>query len=110
MKSGFLNKKQLIAKMAEINGMKKVDATACTEVFLNTLYHLVSNGYNIRLLGDFIIETRLIKERRYENPQNRDEVVTIPAHKKLICKMGSRFQYLANGGKIEEIESVEEVE
>ena len=89
--------------MAEIHGMKKVDASACTELFLATLYFMVSNGMDIRLLGDFIIEARPIDERSYENPQDRKEIITIPAHKKLVCKLGSRFQYLANGGNIEEL-------
>lgn len=110
MKSGYLNKKQFIAEMAEIHDMKKVDAASCVEVFLDTLYYAVSNGMNIRLLGDLTIETRPIKERKYANPLNRKETITTPAHKKLVCKMGSRLQYLANGGTIEGAKDLTEEE
>lgn len=103
MKSGYLNKKEFIAKMAEIHDMKKVDAAACTELFLSTLYFMVCNGMNVRLLGDIIIEAREIKERTYPNPKDRKEIISVPAHKKVVCKMGARFQHLANGGTVEEI-------
>ena len=104
----LINKKQFVAEMSKVVDIKKVDAAYCTEAFLATMYYLISNGKGINFLGDMRIEAREVKERIFPNPRDRKQLITMPAHKKLVCKMGKRMQYLANGGTIEGVSEITE--
>ena len=92
-----LNKKEFIAYMAEKNGMKKVEATALINTFIDTMLEATAEGYDVCMLGEMSTKIKDVAERAYDNPQDRTEKIVIKAHKKVTMKLGSKFQLVANG-------------
>ena len=92
-----MNKKEFIGAMSKRNGTTKVQASKELANVLGTLLDVSADNIEVQLLGEFSTEIRDVAERVYPNPQNREETVTIEAHKKFVIKAGSKFQAAVNG-------------
>ena len=92
-----INRKELVAMMAERNGTTKIQATKELANVLGTILDATADGIEIQLLGEISTEIRDVAEREYPNPQGREKTITVPAHKKLVIKAGSKFQSAVNG-------------
>ena len=96
-----MNKKELIGAMALRNGTTKVQAAKELSNVLGTLLDLTADLKEVQLLGDFSTEIRDVESRDYPNPQDRTQIVTVDAHKKVVIKAGSKFQAAVNGDAFE---------
>lgn len=99
-----LNKKEFIAYMAEKNEMKKVEASNVINTFIGTLLEATAEGYDVSMIGELSTKVKEVAERTYDNPQDRNVQITIPAHKKVSVKLGSKFQLAVNGEAVPEDE------
>lgn len=102
-----MNKKEFIASMAKRNGTTKVQASKELANVLGTLLDVSADGMELQLLGEFSTEIRDVAERSYPNPQDREQTVTVPAHKKFVIKAGSKFQAVVNGEAFEDAEDAD---
>ena len=73
-----MNKKDLVAKLAEDAGTTKKDAEAVLNSFMDTVGEVLANGDKISLVGFGTFETSERSARKGRNPQNGKEI-DIPA-------------------------------
>ena len=75
-----MNKKELIATMAEIAEMKKVEAERALNAFTEAVTEALASGDKVRIagFGSFYVTERA--ERKGRNPRTGEEM-TIPARK-----------------------------
>jgi len=75
-----MNKKQLIAAMAEIAEIKKVEAERALNAFIEAVTEALASGDKVRIVGfgTFYVTERA--ERKGRNPRTGEEM-TIPARK-----------------------------
>lgn len=88
----FMNKKEWIKFVAEKYEMSQVQVKGALELVLEGLKDALEVCDQVKFLGELDIKVKEVPERSYQNPQNREEVLTVPAHNKVTCKMGSYFQ------------------
>lgn len=70
-----MNKVELVSSMAEISGLKKVDAEKALDAFIKVVEKELSNGEEIRLIGfgTFLVSKRSQTEGR--NPKTGETIV-----------------------------------
>ena len=73
-----MNKKDLVAKLAEDAGTTKKDAEAVLNSFMDTVGEVLANGDKISLVGFGTFETSERSARKGRNPQSGKEI-DIPA-------------------------------
>ena len=73
-----MNKKDLVAKLAEDAGTTKKDAEAVLNSFMDTVGEVLANGDKISLVGFGTFETSERSARKGRNPQTGKEI-DIPA-------------------------------
>lgn len=91
-----MNKKEFIDLMATVNeGMKKKEAEAALNAVLGTIENALENGEEeISFSGYMTIKVKDVAEVTRPNPQNREEMITTPAHKTVKIKVGSKLKSL----------------
>lgn len=92
----MINKKDLIARMAEIGETTKVEAEKRYDVFMDSIYSFLEAGESIQVQGDFTFKVKEVKERTFDNPKDRTQKVVVPAHLKVTAKLGKNFQDAVN--------------
>ena len=83
-------KKDLINRVATMNGITKVEATKMVENVLDSLHALIVEENGVSIPGEFSIEVRNRAERKGRNPATGESVI-IPAHNVLAIKVGKRL-------------------
>jgi DNA-binding protein HU-beta len=73
-----MNKKDLVAKLAEDSGTTKKDAEAVLNSFMDTVGEVLAKGDKISLVGFGTFETSERSARKGRNPQTGKEI-DIPA-------------------------------
>lgn len=94
MEKNFINKKEWIKFVADEYELKQVDVKAALDLVLDGLKLALEEYDEIKFLGELQIKVKEVKERQYPNPKDRTETLTVPAHNKVVCKLGSFFQDL----------------
>lgn len=90
-----MNKKELIALIAQENDItKKLAETYITAVLNGIVNGLKENG-KIQLVGFGTFEAKEVPERECRNPQN-GEVIIAKAHKRITFKPGKDFKDKVN--------------
>jgi len=88
----MLNKKEFIARIAEVNTLKKVEAERALDAVLAGFQSAVATGDGVQLLGYFTVNIKDVAEVTRPNPQNRAIMITTPAHQAVKVKAGSTLQ------------------
>ncbi len=87
----FMNKVDLINKVAEKSGLKKKDVEAAVNAFLDSISEALSEGDKVQLIGFGTFETRTRKARSGRNPQT-GEVISIPESSVPAFKPGNKLK------------------
>ena len=82
-----MNKKELVAAIAEKAAISKPVAEKALNAFVETVEETLKKGDDIRLVGFGTFEVRERKARKAQNPQTKEEI-TIPATKVPAFKAG----------------------
>lgn len=82
-----MSKSELIKALSEKTGLKKVEANAFVEAFVETVQEELVKGGDVTLVGFGKFSVRERAERVGRNPQT-DEKLVIPAHKVPVFKAG----------------------
>lgn len=90
-----MNKKELIAKIAEISGGSKKMSAEMLEVILEAITTGILEEGEVRLSGFGIFTLVDIPARQGHNPQN-GEPITIAAHKRVAFKPSKTLKEAAN--------------
>ena len=88
-----MNKKELIAQVAEKAQVSKKDAAAVVEATFETIANTLANGEKVQLVGFGNFETRNRAERTAKNPQT-GELVKVPATTVPAFKPGAALKKL----------------
>ena len=82
-----MSKSELIKALSEKTGLKRVEAGAFVEAFIETIQEELAKGGDVTLVGfgKFAVSERA--ERTGRNPQTGEKIV-IPAHKVPVFKAG----------------------
>lgn len=90
-----MNKTELIAKMVEKTGLKKVDAEKALKAFEEAVTEELVAGGEVRLVGfgTFSVQTR--EAHQGVNPATKEKI-TIPASKSPKFKVGKAFKDAVN--------------
>ena len=80
-------KKDLINRVAAVNGVTKIEATKMVENVIDSIHALIVEEGGVSLLGEFSIEVRSRAEKKGRNPATGESMI-IPAHKVLAIKAG----------------------
>ena len=75
-----MNKKELIAAMAEIAKIKKVEAERALNAFIEVVTEALSEGERVKIVGFGTFYVTECAERRGRNPRTGEEI-RIPARK-----------------------------
>ena len=75
-----MNKKQLVAKIADKLGVTKKETAAFLDAFVEVVTEALSRGENVKLVGFGTFEVIHKKERKGVNPQTK-KPIKIPAKK-----------------------------
>ena len=86
-----MNKKELVAAVAEQAGLKKVDAEKAIEAFTAVVEGALKAGDKVQLVGFGSFEVRERGARIGRNPRTK-EPVEIPASKAPAFKAGQAFK------------------
>ena len=90
-----MNKKELVAKVAESTGLSQVKATVALDAVLNSITDAVAAGDKVNLAGFGIFEKKHREARTGRNPQTR-EAVEIPASDAPAFKAAKAFKDKVN--------------
>ncbi len=90
-----MNKKELIAKVAEDTGLTKKDSAVAVESVLTAIMDTVAAGDKVSLTGFGIFETKHREARTGRNPRTK-EAVEIPASTVPAFKAGKAFKEKVN--------------
>lgn len=88
-----MSKSELIKALSEKTGLKKVEASAFVEAFVETVQEELVKGGDVTLVGFGKFSVRERAERVGRNPQT-DEKLVIPAHKVPVFKAGKLLKDL----------------
>lgn len=88
-----MSKSELIKALSEKTGLKKVEASAFVEAFVETVQEELVKGGDVTLVGFGKFSVRDRAERVGRNPQT-DEKLVIPAHKVPVFKAGKLLKDL----------------
>lgn len=88
-----MSKSELIKALSEKTGLKKVEANAFVEAFVETVQEELVKGGDVTLVGFGKFSVRERAERVGRNPQT-DEKLVIPAHKVPVFKAGKLLKDL----------------
>lgn len=91
-----MNKGELISAIAEQANLKKKDAEAALNAFVDTVENTLKKGEKVQLIGFGTFETRERKARKGRNPRKPDEVINIPASKAPAFKAGKALKDAVN--------------
>ncbi len=86
-----MNKQELVSAMAEKAELKKGQAEAALNAFIDTVSETLKNGEKIQLIGFGSFEVRERSERKGKNPQTGEEI-TIAAAKVPAFKVGKALK------------------
>ena len=86
-----MNKKELVAAVAEQAGLKKVDAEKAIEAFTAVVEGALKAGDKVQLVGFGSFEVKERAARTGRNPSTK-EPVEIPASKAPAFKAGQAFK------------------
>lgn len=92
MEKNTINKKEWIKFVADKYELKQVDVKAALDLVLEGLKDALDEYDEIKFLGELHIKVKEVAERNYPNPKDRTDIINVPAHNKVTCKMGSFFQ------------------
>jgi len=82
-----MNKKELIAKVAETAGVSKKDAEKAIDATVDAITAALVAGDKVQLVGFGAFEVKCRAERMGRNPKTK-EAIKIPASKSPIFKAG----------------------
>ncbi len=85
-----MNKTELIAKVAEIAGLSKVDSKKAIEAAIEAVKAALKEGDKVQIPGIITLDVAERGERTGKNPRT-GEVLTIPAKKVIKIKAGSEL-------------------
>ncbi|MCI5840203.1 MAG: HU family DNA-binding protein [Peptoniphilaceae bacterium] len=91
-----MNKSDLLAKIAEKSGLKKVDAEKALNATLDSISEALVEGEKVQLVGFGTFEVRDRKAREGRNPRKPDEVIQIPASKAPVFRAGKTLKEEVN--------------
>jgi DNA-binding protein HU-beta len=91
----FVNKTELIAKVAEATEMTKKEATQSVEAVLQSITEALVTGDKVQLIGFGNFEVRERAARKGRNPQTGDEI-DIPASKVPAFRPGKQLKEVVN--------------
>ena len=90
-----MNKTQLISATAKASGIKKSDAEAVIENFLNIIQDEVAKGEKVQIMGFGSFERRYRGERTMKNPRTGEDM-QVAASKSPAFSAGSIFKDKVN--------------
>lgn len=90
-----MNKKQLVAHVADTTGVAKKDVLAVLNALTDTVQDTLASGDDVVLVGFGRFSRRLTKARDGRNPLN-GQTVHIPAKHKVFFKAGKDFSTKLN--------------
>ncbi len=93
-----MNKAAMIAQMASVAGINKVQAQKALESLVDLCRKEVKAGRPVRLPGLGTLSLRKSKARKGTNPAT-GQPMTIPASKRMAFKQGTLVNRLLNPGK-----------
>ena len=91
-----MNKKELIAKVAENTGVKKTEATAVVDSIFGAITEAVAAGEKVSIADFGIFDTKHRAARTGRNPRTK-ETVEIPASTTPVFKPAKAFKEKVNG-------------
>ena len=89
-----MNKKELVASMAERSGSTQSNANKCLDAFLDIVCEEVGNGGEVNITGYMKFSLAERKARMGRNPQT-GETVSLPATKVVKIQAGSKLKAVA---------------
>lgn len=90
-----MKKTDLIAKMAENNGLSKKDNELALNAFIESVTDALKSGDKVNLIGFGSFEVRDRAERQGVNPKTKEKI-TIPASKSPAFKAGKNLKDIVN--------------
>lgn len=85
-----MNKTELIAKVAEIAGLSKVDAKKAVDAAIDAVKDALKKGEKVQLPGVLTLSVEERAARKGINPATK-QTITIPAKKVVKVKVGSEL-------------------
>jgi len=92
----FMNKNELVSKIAEKSGLTKKDSEKALDAFVGSVAEALQKGDKVQLVGFGTFEIRDRAERKGRNPQTGEEI-TIPATKAPAFKAGAELKKVVSG-------------
>ncbi len=90
-----MNKKELIAEVAEKTGTTKVATKEILEGILESVMQAVADGDKVSIPGFGVFESKYRPAHSGRNPRTK-ELVEIPAHTTPVFKAGKEFKDKVN--------------
>jgi DNA-binding protein HU-beta len=91
-----LNKKELVALVAEVKGSTKKDAEASIDAVVGAIMVALENGDTVSLSGFGTWEVRERDAYTGRNPQT-GEAIAVPAKKTVVATVSPKVKELVNG-------------
>ncbi len=91
-----MNKTELIAAIAEKNGMAKKDAEQALNAVVDVITDALVNGEKVQIVGFGSFEVKERAARSGRNPQKPDEQIEIAASKAPAFKAGKALKEAVN--------------
>lgn len=85
-----MNKTELIAKVAEIAGLSKVDAKKAVDAAVEAVKDALKAGEKVQVPGILTLSVEKREARKGINPATK-QAITIPAKKVVKAKVGSEL-------------------
>ncbi len=89
-----MNKTELVAKVAEIAGLSKVDSKKAIEAAIEAVKGALKKGEKVQITGIMTLSVATRSERTGKNPQT-GAAITIPAKTVVKIKAGSELEAVA---------------
>ncbi len=86
-----MNKTELVAKVAEVAGLSKVDSKKAIEAAIEAVKGALKNGEKVQIPGIITLSVATRSARTGKNPQTGD-VIEIPAKNVIKIKAGSELE------------------
>ncbi len=86
-----MNKTELVAKVAEVAGLSKVDAKKAIEAAIEAVKASLKAGEKVQIPGVITLSVGERSARQGKNPRT-GEIITIPAKKIVKIKAGSELE------------------
>ncbi len=94
-----MNKSELITSMADKANLKKKDAEAALNAFIETVQESLKKKEKVQLVGFGTFDVRERKARKGRNPRNPKEVINIPKSNAPVFKAGKNLKEMVNKKK-----------